>query len=205
MWALTLHQPWATLMALGVQRFETRDWRPWARPPFALAIHAGKAETDDGLALHDWITGDHMDPEATCGLQVAAALEPYRRACPRWSDLPRGAVVAVCRCVWVHRAEALVRPEIYAEPTQRERVGIGAAEEMCGDYPPGGSPGKRSTSAHCASRSQPAASPRCGGGPHRTISNLSCLRRRDRAASSVAHALRDAPRDEPGCAGWPVP
>lgn len=40
--ALTLWQPWATLIAAGVKRIETRSWRPPAtvlhRP---LAIHAG--------------------------------------------------------------------------------------------------------------------------------------------------------------------
>ena len=41
--ALTLHQPWASLIALGAKRIETRNWRP----PVALigqrlAIHAGK-------------------------------------------------------------------------------------------------------------------------------------------------------------------
>lgn len=38
--ALTLHQPWATLIALGAKRYETRSWEPNYRGP--LAIHAGK-------------------------------------------------------------------------------------------------------------------------------------------------------------------
>jgi hypothetical protein len=36
--ALTLHQPWATLMAIGAKRIETRSWSTNYRGP--LAIHA---------------------------------------------------------------------------------------------------------------------------------------------------------------------
>ncbi len=38
--ALTLTQPWATLVALGAKRYETRSWRTAYRGP--LAIHAAK-------------------------------------------------------------------------------------------------------------------------------------------------------------------
>ena len=39
--ALTLHQPWASLVALGVKTIETRSWKTDYRGP--LAIHAGLA------------------------------------------------------------------------------------------------------------------------------------------------------------------
>lgn len=38
--ALTLQQPWASLIAYGEKRFETRSWRTWYSGP--IAIHAGK-------------------------------------------------------------------------------------------------------------------------------------------------------------------
>ena len=38
--ALTITQPWATLIAIGAKRFETRGWSTPYRGP--LAIHAGK-------------------------------------------------------------------------------------------------------------------------------------------------------------------
>lgn len=38
--ALTMHEPWATLLVSGQKRIETRDWRTFYRGP--LAIHAGK-------------------------------------------------------------------------------------------------------------------------------------------------------------------
>lgn len=40
--AISLHQPWATAMALGLKRIETRDWRPAVDEPFLMAIHAAK-------------------------------------------------------------------------------------------------------------------------------------------------------------------
>ena len=39
--ALTLHQPWASLMALGAKQMETRSWDTKVRGP--IAIHAGLA------------------------------------------------------------------------------------------------------------------------------------------------------------------
>lgn len=38
--ALTLHQPWATLVALGVKSIETRSWTTSHRGP--IAIHAAR-------------------------------------------------------------------------------------------------------------------------------------------------------------------
>ncbi len=38
--AITLHQPWATLVAVGAKRIETRSWATSYRGP--LAIHAAR-------------------------------------------------------------------------------------------------------------------------------------------------------------------
>ena len=43
MYAITLHQPWATLIALGVKNVETRSWpAPERLLGQVIAIHAGK-------------------------------------------------------------------------------------------------------------------------------------------------------------------
>ena len=47
--ALTLTQPWATLVAIGAKRIETRSWRTSYRGP--LAIHAAKSFPVDCRAL----------------------------------------------------------------------------------------------------------------------------------------------------------
>jgi hypothetical protein len=70
--AITLTQPWATLVALGTKTVETRSWQTGYRGP--LLIHAGKRGTD---------------------LELEADLKA------RWLlpsvELPRGAIVARVR------------------------------------------------------------------------------------------------------------
>ena len=85
--ALTLHQPWASLIASNHKRIETRSWRP----PEGLigqriAIHAGKLqrEPDEGLVA-----------------AVAACLgSAWRR------NLPSGAVIATAKIKSVQRIES---------------------------------------------------------------------------------------------------
>lgn len=75
--AITLYQPWATLVAIGAKRFETRDWGPEDyRGP--LAIHAGK-KTDNLARFWD-------DP--FCEVLKAAGYDGPE-------DLALGAVVCV--------------------------------------------------------------------------------------------------------------
>ena len=48
--ALTLTQPWATLVILGVKGWETRSWKPRGIVPGArIAIHAAKGWTRDDV------------------------------------------------------------------------------------------------------------------------------------------------------------
>jgi activating signal cointegrator 1 len=79
--ALTLHQPYASLIAIGAKQIETRSWATSYRGP--LAIHAART-------LHR--------ARALC------QVEPYRAvlAAAGYSEpetLPVGAVVATCRLV----------------------------------------------------------------------------------------------------------
>jgi len=46
--AITIHQPWAQLIALGLKQYETRSWRTGYRGP--IAIHAGKAWKREQIA-----------------------------------------------------------------------------------------------------------------------------------------------------------
>lgn len=105
--ALTLTQPWATLVALGIKRIETRGWRTEYRGP--LLIHAGKgmpAEAEDfAVALHGRI------PQT---LPVAAG------------DLPRGVIIAKVR-LW--RIESTYGAVANGDADDDERE--------LGDYGPG--------------------------------------------------------------------
>lgn len=79
--AITLHQPWASLVALGAKTYETRSWATKYRGP--LAIHAGKAMSRDARELcYDQPYFDVLHD---------AGYDPF--------NLPLGAVVAVCELV----------------------------------------------------------------------------------------------------------
>ena len=89
--ALTLTQPWASLVACGAKRIETRSWAP----PAALigqriAIHAAKGWTEDARFT------------ATTEPFKSALREGYQRGLierPSILDLPRGCVVAIATLV----------------------------------------------------------------------------------------------------------
>lgn len=76
---ITLTQPWATLVAIGVKCTETRSWSTSYRGP--LAIHAAKGWTPEVVRL--------------------AYTEPYRHVLREvgyslFSLLPRGVIIATC-------------------------------------------------------------------------------------------------------------
>lgn len=82
--AITIHQPWATLIALGEKQFETRSWATKYRGP--LAIHAAKK----------------VDKEI-------CQKEPFRRVLSKHAytadNLQTGVIVATClltECYQVH-------------------------------------------------------------------------------------------------------
>lgn len=74
--AITLWQPWATLVSLGEKRIETRSWT--TRHRGLLAIHAG---ANRGAAQACWADAHFL------GTLRARGLEPR--------DLPYGGVVAL--------------------------------------------------------------------------------------------------------------
>jgi hypothetical protein len=86
--ALTLTQPWATLVVLGVKRFETRGWSPAGRAlPLRLAVHAAKS----------WRTEDRWFAEELRKRGVISA----------GTSLPLGAVVGEASVVAIHETRAL--------------------------------------------------------------------------------------------------
>lgn len=109
---ITLTQPWATLVAIGAKRFETRSWRTFHKG--TLAIHAAKGFPEEAIVLC------FEEPFASV-LSGAGITKP--------GDLPRGVIVAVSDLNGCH-------------PTDRCRCGIvppqpGTQEHAFGDYRPG--------------------------------------------------------------------
>lgn len=107
MMALTITQPWASLIAVGAKRIETRSWPTKHRGP--LAIHAAKS----------------LPAEA----REAFFLQPVRDAL--WSiagsieDLPRGAVIATVELAdviaIVNTSSSKYRGDIWLPPPSPER------------------------------------------------------------------------------------
>lgn len=71
--ALTLTQPWATLVALGIKKVETRSWATGHRGP--ILIHAAKGWTRDDMRFAVDLHRRGILP-----------LDPH--------DLPRGQIIA---------------------------------------------------------------------------------------------------------------
>jgi hypothetical protein len=94
--AITLTQPWATLVAIGAKKIETRSWSTSYRGP--LAIHAAKGFPKEARAF----TADPVCYEAI----KLSGPHPLMN-----SAYPLGAVLATCRLVTVklvvHSRDAL--------------------------------------------------------------------------------------------------
>lgn len=81
---LTLHQPWASLIAQRDKRYETRSWRP-PQGVTHLAIHAGKHVERSVLKSH--------------AFQSALGASPF---------LPTGSILCIAKIVDVIETDGLV-------------------------------------------------------------------------------------------------
>ena len=103
--AITLTQPWASLIAIGAKRIETRSWAPWHTGP--LAIHAAKAFPREAQDLC-------MEQPFHSALHAGGI--------PSYVYLPRGVVVATCMLVNCIRVEDLTPLIGNPEPSELERA-----------------------------------------------------------------------------------
>lgn len=110
--ALSLWQPWGTLIALGEKTIETRRWQTPHRG--LLAIHAAK-------------TGKRWQRDLTDDLEFAAALRPhgYRT----FGDLPTGAIVAVVNLVGCRPTYVDGRPSRLSPPVTTPEYAFGDFSE----------------------------------------------------------------------------
>lgn len=109
--ALTLTQPWATFVAMGVKRIETRDWHTNYRGP--LAIHAAKAIPQEVRVL-------------CASGALAGVMQRYGLSL---NHLPRGAVLCWCELTDVVRTSGVMCASLLANR--------GAEERLLGNYTPG--------------------------------------------------------------------
>ncbi len=86
---ITLFQPWASLVSLGVKSIETRSWRTWYRGP--LLIHAAKSFSNRARELCN------REPFARV-LADAGFTDPTNPGSSQVDpkQLPLGVILAVC-------------------------------------------------------------------------------------------------------------
>lgn len=102
--AISLHQPWASAVALGSKRIETRHWATPYRGP--LAIHAAKRR----------MIGELLHAQSCYTWKGALAAGNFigrDRNLPE--TLPFGAIVAVCDLVDCRPTESFTVGELYHE------------------------------------------------------------------------------------------
>jgi len=137
--ALTLTQPWASLVALGAKLIETRSWQTSHRG--RIAIHAGQGLGPVGGVVGLWdLCGDPA---------FFRALSPHVRTtrlvlpshgetdCIEVSDLPRGAIIAVADLVDVRPICDGVREYGMHLPDGERIWPLTDQERAFGDYSPG--------------------------------------------------------------------
>lgn len=96
--ALTIRQPWATLIARGEKTIETRSWRTSYRGE--VAIHAGLATWPEGISdpLGPYRVR-HLRKRARGGRVLVDRHELVDWQTGGWQELPLGVVVAVADLV----------------------------------------------------------------------------------------------------------
>lgn len=87
--ALTIIQPWATLVATGAKKIETRSWKTDYRGP--LAIHAAKG-------FPKWARNTCYWEPFQQALAQAGITDP--------DQLPRGVVISVCTLIECQRIKS---------------------------------------------------------------------------------------------------
>jgi activating signal cointegrator 1 len=93
--ALTLHQPYATAIALGCKRIETRGYRTHHRG--FIAIHASAFMRPEYMEVLRTMPAEHAAKFIDAGYEVGGK--------PSLIKLPQGSIVAVARVSAVEPAE----------------------------------------------------------------------------------------------------
>jgi hypothetical protein len=109
--AISLWQPWASLIALGIKHYETRSWSTNYRGE--LVIHAAKKI----IPFHELFQGLSFQQQRFIMKQIIHAYGEYR-------NMPTGKIVATTNLINVFQTEDLLS-------------NIDQLEKACGDYSPG--------------------------------------------------------------------
>lgn len=141
--ALTLTQPWATLVALGAKRIETRSWSTKYRGPLLIHAAAGLGPVGGKRGLRELIEQQPFNA-ALCDVGSNGMIDWWGKDIV--DVLPLGAIVAVCNLVECDETDPDVWPGpgryVYGNrnnPDFRFDLDwpVGEPERSFGDYSPG--------------------------------------------------------------------
>lgn len=117
--AISLWQPWASLIATGAKKIETRSWATNYRGP--LAIHAAKTDNQELRSMMSfWQIQTGLAPLK--GKKNILPELTWSGVC--WEDLPRGCVIAICKLVDCIPTDNMTQKQI-------------EIEQYFGDFTPG--------------------------------------------------------------------
>jgi hypothetical protein len=111
--ALSLLQPWASLVASGDKRIETRSWRRSVADGERIAIHASKGRVPNMLLAEVLHAADRLGGDRA------------------FDFIPRGAIVATCRVAFIVQAIDDAVSGYVIEHAGRDRL---AVEKKLGDW-----------------------------------------------------------------------
>lgn len=116
--ALTIWQPWASLLACGAKRYETRSWATKYRGP--IAIHAAVKDPCKLLPLGKGAFERFVQQEIDA------------ERCPSWWLMPRGKIIATAELVNVWHIVYHPGPDV----DKARHIDIGAESMTTGKHDP---------------------------------------------------------------------
>lgn len=122
--AITIWQPWASLLACGAKKYETRSWETSYRGP--IALHAAKKPFNSGPYL-DRVLHRYAGP---LGLPDIYSFD----------TLPLGAIIATAvlvECHVIHKDPQTHRIVLFNSRGYQTSIAINSDESIFGDFTPG--------------------------------------------------------------------
>lgn len=121
--AISLTQPWATLIALGAKRIETRSWATTFHGQ--IAIHAAKGLTAVGgrRGLYEQCL-EQPFRDVIAEAFMSSPVEAFDAV----RSLPLGAIVAVATLVQVRRIDKALRAQVLAQTVTPHEIDFGNYE-----------------------------------------------------------------------------
>lgn len=100
--AISLHQPWASLITMGLKKYETRSWATSYRGP--LLICAAKKTSTEQKLYHQYFLNKYQQILTNTGNYI------------EWEDLPFGSAIAlVDLTACISMTEAFIKEQVQTE------------------------------------------------------------------------------------------